>query len=741
MAPAHVRSKPLDQDLHAVSELAAACKWSNAPDHALDQGGPLFRPYQRMGVDFADIPVVDHLKSVTTRHPDKLAISDGTDRLTYAALLQAVETLSRRIAAVVPDGQAIGIFLANSAWYPVAMLASMAAGRPAVPLNTRDPRSRIDEIAATARLSAVMCLGSADQAGWTQKIRWIDVAAGGMPAGRRTPAPPLSRSVSVEAPAIVLYTPGGTGHPQGIVNSQRSLLRRVQHYVDACHINAEDVFLPLAGLATIAGCREILAALLSGATLHLIEVEAVGLRAVRGRMRADRVTVTCLAPALLRPLLADAAVDAFRSLRLARIEGEAVSWTDIAPLRQAVSKACLIQIGYGSAAANAAQWFLPPDWPDHGPSVPAGRLLPGLSFAIVDEDGRPVRPDESGELLIRGPDVLLGHWDSGTVMAAESDPDDPALRIVATGDLARLDDQGLLRIVGRKGGQIQINGAVAAAPAGNRLAPRQDDTLPILFLLPGSVGYGPSFAAFAASMGKVARVAPVRYPGLQQILSGQNSLAAIATAAIGQIDRTQPSGSVRLLGHSLGGAVAFEVAARLLAAGRSVTFLGILDTSIVGEPRDYRETLIRTIHRIRTNRVTASRMVCRALAKVTVALGCEARLARILDRHPKGQFNATCFRIKLELQEVLRSRAFFAWLAGPKPMLPITATLFRCNRPGMPEALGWDRAFTRLDVVPIAGGHLDLIVEPHLATNRPLIEKAVAETYSPAETGKREKGS
>lgn len=287
--------------------------------------------------------------------------------------------------------------------------------------------------------------------------------------------------------------------------------------------------------------------------------------------------------------------------------------------------------------------------------------------------------------------------------------------------------------------------AASALPAGAGTAARRglasDASLPPMFLLPGSVGYGRSLAALAAVLGGTARIVPIRYPDLKAMLAGRASLADMADDAVEQITRKQPSGPVRLLGHSLGGAVAFEVAGRLLASGRTVRFIGILDTSILGERSEYRETFSRTVQRIRSSQVSAARMTCRLLAKVAARFGCEALLARAISHKGNNQFNATRFRITIELQEVLRSRAFFRWLDRPKAPLPLTATLFRCARKDMPQHLGWDGLFAGLEVVAIDGGHVDLVMEPHLTRNHPLIQAAVVRSYAPVEIALQGAGS
>ncbi|MBR0695037.1 AMP-binding protein [Bradyrhizobium lablabi] len=850
-----------------------------------------------MGAEFAGVSAIEHLIAVTTKFADRVAISDGTHQLTYSQLLSRVLALAEAITAAIPEGDAVGWLLRSSVWQPIAMLACMAAGRILVPLNPRDPVQRLTAIVTTARISVLIGHDNGNLPGWIKEhgLQWLDAGRASEPSA--TPSP--RGSVSVDAPAIVLYTSGSTGQPKGVVNSQRSLLQRVQQYVDACHISAADVFMPLSGPTTIAGCREMLSALLTGARLHIVDVETLGLRGLLRQISSQQITITYVVPTLLRALINASQRGDFGSLRIIRIGGEKVLWTDVALVRKVVRPTCFIQISYLSTETTGTQWFLPSDCREENAGVPVGYLLPGISFAVVDENGRSVPRGEVGELVIKSRYVLLGYWENGRLSPAPPAPGDPQSRIFSTGDLVAVDTHGRMRVVGRKGRQLKINGrrvepaeletvarkipyvrdAVAVvtdanelvlfassstpsrpsftadvrdvirqalpaalhptrlhdiaeiprlpggkidlvrlktldlenrksspspAPAPNGMKadeavrrvwtsilgtsdavgrwdeaggdslkllrcvmdleelighelnmevftvdmsaddmvravavadrpaqPRADGSiLPHLVILPGSMGYGPSMAAFGAQLSKMAHVIPIRYPDLSWSLAGRGSVEEMATLAVEQINAAQPRGDIRMIGYSLGGGVAFEVASRLIAQGRSVKFLGILDTNVGPRGVTHGETLSRTLQRIRAHRVTIYRMLCRSVAKFSARLGWEVRFCQIVDAMTWAPLANTRFMLKLELEEILRMRAFGRWVGDTKHRLPIKGTVFACNRRGVPARLGWDSLFEELDVIPIAGGHLDLVVEPHLSVNRPVIERAVAASCS-----------
>src|SRR5579884_1381643 len=221
--------------------------WTTVPHRPLDVGGPVDVPFSALDQSFTDTDAVAHLRTIAHRYGAKIAISDGVHEFTYTELYQTVIRLSEMIMAAVPAGQAVGLLLPNSAWYPVAFFACMAAGRPAVPLSARDPGRRNAEIIAAARLPAIVAIQETMIGVTSNGTTWIDIAAAW---NTRDEAASRPQTVSVDAPALVLYTSGSTGRPKGICNSQRAMLQRVLQHVNACHINSDDVLFPLSGPTT-----------------------------------------------------------------------------------------------------------------------------------------------------------------------------------------------------------------------------------------------------------------------------------------------------------------------------------------------------------------------------------------------------------------------------------------------------------------------------------------------------------
>ncbi len=108
---------------------------------------------------------------------------------------------------------------------------------------------------------------------------------------------------------------------------------------------------------------------------------------------------------------------------------------------------------YGQTEATARIAYLPPEFAARRPGC-IGVAIPGGRLGLVDEQGREIEaPESEGELIYRGPNVMMGYAESRTDLARGAE-----LATLATGDIAVRDEQGLFRIVGRKRRMSKIAG-------------------------------------------------------------------------------------------------------------------------------------------------------------------------------------------------------------------------------------------------------------------------------------------
>jgi len=401
---------------------------------------------------------------------EKPALVDGqTGRtLSYRRLAAGVERVAAGLAA---RGFAAGDVLAldspNLPEYALAAYGAMAAGgvvTTANPLLTAEELAgqladagarllltvppfldRARDAAGKAGVEEVLVFGEADGA-----TPFHDLLAHDHPPAR----PAIDPDGTV---AALPYSSGTTGLPKGVELTHANLVANARQSQAALGWREDDVVAAVAPFFHAIGLNLVLpCGLRAGATV--VTLPRFDLEAFLQAVQRHRVTSTIVVPPVILALAHHPLVDRYdlSSLRFVGSGG--------APLganlerRAGERLGCLVAQGFGMTEMAATVAIAPLDAPRLG-SV--GRLLPSTEARIVDPaSGADLGPGRTGELWVRGPQVMRGYRDRPAATAATVDPDG----WLHTGDLCRFDDDGYLSVVDRLKELIKYKG-YQVAPA------------------------------------------------------------------------------------------------------------------------------------------------------------------------------------------------------------------------------------------------------------------------------------
>jgi fengycin family lipopeptide synthetase E len=409
-------------------------------------------------VALADDTAFGIFADVAAREGNKTAVDDGERYFTYAEVHDQALRLACRIAAVAAPGAPVGIFLPNGATFPVAVLAALAAGCPIVALDPSFPEARNALIVKHAGMKAIVVDGTtrgpARQLDPT--MPQLDFAA--TVHGGAASLPPGSP----DNLAVISYTSGSTGQPKGVLHTHRNLLHDVQHRLDMTHLTADDRVALLAGTTEIFAIRDSLSGFLSGATLFVVDLRRSGLQELFRVLRHGRITTFRTLPVVMRQLTKLCRDrDVFASLLHVFLSSDRLFSADLKLFRSVLPPDCRLSTSMGSnESLLIAHWFIDRNRPMREPIVPVGYVQPGFQVALVDDGGMPLPPGEIGEIVVTSRYLALGYWqdEAETKRAFSSDPGDSQARTYRTGDLGRMNAEGLLELMGRKDRQIKIRG-------------------------------------------------------------------------------------------------------------------------------------------------------------------------------------------------------------------------------------------------------------------------------------------
>ncbi|MFL6192561.1 MAG: amino acid adenylation domain-containing protein, partial [Thermoanaerobaculia bacterium] len=383
------------------------------------------------------------------RTPERTALIDGEERISYAELDRRADSLARRLESLgVGPEVAVGLCLARSADLVVAMFATLKAGGFYVPLDPNYPAERLGFIVEDSRCHVVLA-----HAGLLDRLPPNDAEILVLPVADLDTAPRKAKTVSGNL-AYLIYTSGSTGRPKAVAIEHRSAVL-LAHWSRAAFTDAE-----FAGVLASTSINfdmsvfEVFVTLGWGGTAILAE-NALALPRLPAR---DQVRLINTVPSAMAELLSMNAVPP--SVVTVNLGGEAIPRALADRVYELAHVERLINL-YGPSEDTT---YSTTSCVGRAPDEPVliGRPLHGTQAHIVDRHLRPLPVGVPGELYLGGEGLARGYFGRPEMTAEKFLPDpfsaEPGARFYRTGDLVRRRPEGDLDYLGRIDHQIKIRG-------------------------------------------------------------------------------------------------------------------------------------------------------------------------------------------------------------------------------------------------------------------------------------------
>lgn len=419
-------------------------------------------PFDRSGIEtgpdgvrrYTGLPqnLLHLLRAAVEAQPDREAVVElGGERLTYRELWDRSTRVAGGLrAAGVAPGDRVANRLPNGVDWVLGFWGTLLAGAVAVPVNTRFAPPEVEYVVSDSGAVHVLEPGAA------------------LPDGD----PVAETGQGHQDLAAIFYTSGTTGFPKGAMTTHENFLSNCETCVRCLALDRTEHLTTLISvpLFHVTGCNSQLLVLTGLAGTSVI-MPVFDVATFLAAIQDERISVLTTVPAiyhlaLMHPDFPRTDTSAVRALSY----GGAPIAPDLVHRLEEAFPTARVGNGFGLTETSSVSTYLPHEWAaEHADSI-------GFAAPVVDLDLADVDPVSGvGELLIRGPHVVAGYWRK---------PEQTAQTFVDgwlhTGDLARIDDDGLVRLVDRKkdminrGGEnvycVEVENALAAHPAVGEVA-------------------------------------------------------------------------------------------------------------------------------------------------------------------------------------------------------------------------------------------------------------------------------
>ena len=270
--------------------------------------------------------------------------------------------------------------------------------------------------------------------------------------------------VGVDDAAYCIFTSGSTGTPKGVVVAHRSVANLIDWINREFDVSADDRLLFVTSFAFDLSVYDMFGILSAGGSVRTVEDRALARpESLFDICSREPITFWDSAPAAMGMLLTanrHRRSSAIPSLRRVFLSGDWIPLSMPDLVRENFPNASVIALGGATEATVWSNAFRVGEVEPLWPSIPYGLPMQNARYYVLGEEGAPVPAGVAGDLYIAGQCLALGYFGDDALTNARFLPDPfvAGERMYATGDRARLLDDGNLQFLGRLDDQVKIRG-------------------------------------------------------------------------------------------------------------------------------------------------------------------------------------------------------------------------------------------------------------------------------------------
>lgn len=398
-------------------------------------------------------------EDMARQYPKKEAIKFRDQSLTYSQLNHQADQIANSILSLIGTEPAhIAIYIEHGIKQPLAILATLKAGKTYIALDTSFPAERNLHMLNDGRCRLIITNN--------MNLSQIKSLAADLPLlnvdedhGHNTQA--VKRpDVSPDLPAFITYTSGSTGKPKGVIHSHSNMLNFIMRmYSIGCTL-PEDRWAYYYSISFSAHGMPIYGALLNGASLCIFDLKKDNFTDFGKWLRQEKISISLMIPSILRQFTATLGSGRrFPKLKRLLLGGETLYRSDVEKIREHLKYDALIYNIYASSEAYLARAYkIEHDTVIKGNIVPIGYAVPGMEISILDKNGQRVDTFKTGEICISSKYLAAAYWQQDELTARDFIINDDGTRLFHSSDLGYKLSDGCLVHVGRSDSMIKLRG-------------------------------------------------------------------------------------------------------------------------------------------------------------------------------------------------------------------------------------------------------------------------------------------